>query len=179
MLFPFIYISTPLQFPKCTSSSSYLKVLMDVFHIQYTNIEATLHAWRPKTLFKTVVPWGLTPHQMFRFYHEFGIIDTTTWSDLSYDRAESILRTMKEENIQVQVDSLAPNPPNTNSNLTSESNEAPILTSTSTSRPKKREARFLSVYTITCRYTSFTMSIISHLSYIVTLHIMLNTHYIA
>ena len=43
---------------------------------------------------------------------------------------------------------------------------------------KKREAEFLSVYTITCRYTSFTMYINSHLSCIVTLHITLNAHYI-
>ena len=86
-----------LQFPKCTSSSCYLKVLLDVFHIQYANIKATLLAWRAKTLLKTAVLGDLVPHQMFQFYHEFFITDTTTWSDLSYERAESILRAMKEE----------------------------------------------------------------------------------
>ena len=136
MLFPFIYISLPLQFPKCTSSSCYLKVLLDVFHIQYANIEAMFPTWRAKTLLKTVVPGDLAPHQIFRFYHEFGITDTTTWSDLPYNHAESILRAMKEKIIQAQIDPLAPNPSNTNPNLTSESDDAPIPTPTSTSRPK-------------------------------------------
>ena len=43
---------------------------------------------------------------------------------------------------------------------------------------KKRDAQFLSVYTITCRFISFTMCIISHLSCIVILHITLNSQYI-
>ena len=63
-----------------------------MFHIQYANIEATLPTWRAKTLLKTVVPRDLGA-----LYHEFGITDITTLSDLSYDQAESILRTMKEE----------------------------------------------------------------------------------
>ena len=136
MLFLFIYISLPLQFSKCTFSSGYLKVLLDMFHISYAVIEATFLAWRAKTLLKTVVPGDLPPHQMFRFYHEFSKTDTTTWSDLSYDYVESILRKMKEKNIQAQVDPLACNPPNTNPNLTLEFDDAPIPTLTSIFRPK-------------------------------------------
>jgi hypothetical protein len=111
-------------------------VLLDVFHIEYANIEATLSAWRAKTLLKAVIPIELAPHQMFRFYHEFGITNTATWSDLSYDRVESILRAMKEHNNKAQVDPLALNPPNTNLILTSESDNAPTPTPVSTSRPK-------------------------------------------
>jgi hypothetical protein len=48
----------------------------------------------------SVILGGLVPHQMFRFNHEFRITDTTTLSDISYDRAESIFCAMKEENIQ-------------------------------------------------------------------------------
>ena len=96
-----------LQFPKCTFSLGYLKVFLDAFHVQYANIKATLPAWRAKILFKIVVSGDLAPHQMFRFYYEFGITNTTTWSDLSYDRAESILRAMKEKYIQTQIDLLA------------------------------------------------------------------------
>jgi hypothetical protein len=84
-----------------------LKVLLDVFYIEYTNIEATLPTWRAKTLLKAVVLGDLVLHQMFRFYHKFGITDTATWSDVSYDRAESILRAMKEQNNKAQVDPLA------------------------------------------------------------------------
>ena len=142
MLFLFIYISSSLQFSKCTSSSSYLKMFLDVFHIPYAGIEATLSVWRAKTLLKTIVPGDLPLHQMFHFYHEFSITDTITWSDLSYDRTESILRKMKEENIQAQVDPLAPNPPNTNPNLTSKFDDAPIPTPTSISRPKNGKRGF-------------------------------------
>ena len=88
-------------------------------------------------MLKSVEPGDLESHQMFRFYHEFGITDTTLWSDLSYDRAEIILRMMKEENIQWQVDPLAPTPPN--QNITSESDGAPKPTIASTSRPKNRK----------------------------------------
>ena len=48
MLFLFIYMSLPLQFFQCTSSSDYLKLLLDVFHIHYTNSEATLPDWIAK-----------------------------------------------------------------------------------------------------------------------------------
>ena len=82
MLFPFIYISLPLQFPKSSFSSGYLKVLLDVFHIQYANIEATLPAWRAKTTFKSVVPGDLAPHQMFRFYHEFVVMNMVSYTKL-------------------------------------------------------------------------------------------------
>ena len=104
-----------------------MKILLDVFHIQYIDIEATLPAWKAKTMLKNVVSWDLAPHQMFRFYHEFGITETTSWLDLSYDRAEIILRTMKEQNMQGHDDLLAP---------ISESNGAPKVTIASTSRPK-------------------------------------------
>jgi hypothetical protein len=82
-------------------------VLLDVFYIEYTNIEATLPTWRAKTLLKAVVLGDLVPHQMFRFYHKFGIIDTATWSDVSCDCVEFILRAMKEQNNKAQVDPLA------------------------------------------------------------------------
>ena len=55
-------------------------------------------------MLKSVVPRDLAPRQMFRFYHRLGTIDTTLWSDIFYDHAEIILRTMKEENMQGQVD---------------------------------------------------------------------------
>jgi hypothetical protein len=116
-----------------------LKVFLDVFYIQYANIEVILLASRVKTLFKAVVLGDLASHQMFCFYHEFDITDTATWSDLSYNRAESILRAMKEQNNKAQVDPLAPNSPNTNLILTPESNDAPTPTPTSTSRPKNRK----------------------------------------
>ena len=84
-------MSLLLQYSKCTSSSSYLNVLQDVFYVQYANIEVMLSVWRVKTLLKTVVFRNLVPHQMFHLYHEFGITDTTTWSGLSYNHAVSIL----------------------------------------------------------------------------------------
>ena len=124
----------PLQFPKCISFSCYIILFLDVFHIQLTDIETTFFAWRTKTMLKNAVSGDLAPHQMFRFYHEFGIIDTTSWSDLSYDHAEIILRTMKEEAMSGQIDPLAPFPPH--QKITSESDGAPKLSIASISRPK-------------------------------------------
>jgi hypothetical protein len=57
--------------------TGYLKVFLDVFQVQYETIEATLPTWRAKRLLKIVVSGDLAPHQMFRFYNEFGITDTT------------------------------------------------------------------------------------------------------
>jgi hypothetical protein len=99
-------------------------VFLDVFHIEYVNIESTFSAWRAKNLLKAVVPRDLAPYQMFRFYHEFGITETATWSDLSYDRAEIILRTMKEQNNKAQVDPSPSNAPNRIPILASESDDA-------------------------------------------------------
>ena len=45
---------------------------------------------------------------MFHFYNEFEITDTTTWSDMSYDCADFILQAMKEENLQIQMDTMVP-----------------------------------------------------------------------
>ena len=86
-------------------------------------------------MFKSVVFGDLMSHQMFRFYHDLGLTDTTSWSDISYDRVEIILRTMKEEIMQGQVDPLALTPPN--QNITSESDDAPKPTIASIFRPKK------------------------------------------
>ena len=36
----------------------------------------------------------LAPYQMFRFYHDFGVKDTTTWGDLSFEEAKVILKTI-------------------------------------------------------------------------------------
>ena len=43
MLYPFIYISYHCNFLNAPPPQVTLKVLLDVFHIQYVNIEATLH----------------------------------------------------------------------------------------------------------------------------------------
>jgi hypothetical protein len=114
-------------------------VLLDVFHIEYANIEVTFLAWRAKTLFKAVVPGDLASHQMFRFDHEFGITDTATWSDIAYNRAEFILRTIKEQNNNAQVDPLSPNSPNTNIILTSKSDDALTPTPANISHPKNEK----------------------------------------
>lgn len=106
------------------------------FHVQYANIEVTLIAWTTNTLLKTVVFGDLAPHQMFRFYHEFGITYLTTWSNLSFDPAISIFSAMKAEDIQIQIDPLASI--FQFQILTLVSNDAPVHASNVTSRPKKK-----------------------------------------
>ena len=93
-------------------------------------------------MLKNIVSDDLAPHQMFMFYHEFGITDTTSWSDLSYDRAEIILCTMKEEIMQGKIDALAPTPQN--QIITSESDGVPKPIITSIFPSKKRKHSFLS-----------------------------------
>jgi hypothetical protein len=104
--------------------------------VQYEIIEATLQAWRAKRLLKTVVSGNLASHQMFRFYNEFKITDTTTCSDLSYDRAESILQAMKEENMQIQMDTMAPISSTANPILNAGFDDAPVPALAGPSRPK-------------------------------------------
>ena len=90
--------------------------------------------------------------------------------------AESILHATKEKNIQTQIDPLA---------ITPNYKSYPCfgvwwcvgLSSCDNFPSKKREAQSLNVYTITCRYTLFIVSIISYLCFIITLDITFNNHY--
>ena len=114
----------------------YLKIFLDVFQIQFGTIEATLPVWRAKRLLNTVVSSDLAPHHMFHFYNEFEITDTTTWSDLSYDRTKSLLQAMKEENMQIQIDTVVPIPSTTNPIFNAGFNNAPVPPPAGSSRPK-------------------------------------------
>lgn len=58
--------------------AGYLKMLLDLFQVQYETFEAILPAWKAKRLLKTVVCGDLAPHQMFYFNNEFEITDTIT-----------------------------------------------------------------------------------------------------
>ena len=58
-------------------------------------------------MLKTAVSGDSVSYQMFRFYHEFGITDTTIWSDLSFDRTQFILCAIKEEDIHTQIEPMA------------------------------------------------------------------------
>lgn len=60
----------------------YLKVILDALDVQYVNIVVTFLAWRAKTMLKTVIFINLVSHQIFFFYHKFGITYTTSWFNL-------------------------------------------------------------------------------------------------
>ena len=47
-----------------------------------------LPTWKAKFLLKQNVTGDLAPYQMFQFYQDFGIKDTSEGGDLSYEEAE-------------------------------------------------------------------------------------------
>ena len=77
--------------------AGYMKILLRAFNIDIEDVKNTLPAWKAKPLLKQNVTCDLTPYQIFRFYQDFGIKDTSEWGDLSYEEAEQLLKKMKNK----------------------------------------------------------------------------------
>jgi hypothetical protein len=69
------------------SESGYVKILLDLFQIDYAGDIDKLTVWKAKSMIKTVVPGDLKIYQMFRFYHKFCITNPAVCSDLSFKQA--------------------------------------------------------------------------------------------
>ena len=77
--------------------AGYMKILLRAFNIDIEDVENTLPAWKAKSLLKQNVTGDLTPYQIFRFYQDFRIKDTSEWGDLSYEEAEQLLKKMENK----------------------------------------------------------------------------------
>ncbi len=58
-----------------------MKVMLEVFGLEYMDIEDNLANWKAKKMLKEVVTRDLAPFQMYKFYSDFEIMDTNMWSD--------------------------------------------------------------------------------------------------
>jgi hypothetical protein len=61
-----------------------MKVMLEVFRLEYVDIEDNLTKWKAKQMSKEVVIGDLAPFQMYKFYLDFEIVDMSTWSNLSF-----------------------------------------------------------------------------------------------
>ena len=98
-----------------------MKILLDLFQIYYADDIDKLTVWKVKSMLKSVLPRDLGTHQMFRFYHEFGITDPAIWSDLSFKKTTALLEALTSElEADVGLEATAPNPvvPNTTVGVT-------------------------------------------------------------
>ena len=87
-----------------------MKILLDLFQIDYAADIDKLTVWKAKSMLKTVVPGDLGTHQMFRFYHEFHITDHAAWSDLSFKQASTLLEALSfEREAAAGIEAPAPN----------------------------------------------------------------------
>jgi hypothetical protein len=108
-----------------------VKILLDLFQIDYAGDIDKLTVWKAKSMLRMVIQGDLGTHQMFRFYHEFCITDLAAWSDLSFKQATALLEALTSEcEAAAGLEAPAPNPvvPNTIVGVTN----VP-----SSSRPKK------------------------------------------
>ena len=54
-----------------------MKILLRAFNINIEDVEDKLRTWKAKFMLKQNVTSDLAPFQMFRFYHDFDIKDTS------------------------------------------------------------------------------------------------------
>ena len=72
----------------------YLKILLSAFNIDIEDVEDKLPAWKAKSMLKQDVTSDLAPFQMFRFYNDFRVKDTSIWGDISFEDADELLISM-------------------------------------------------------------------------------------
>lgn len=84
-----------------------MKVLLRAFNVEYEAIEDVLPQWKAKSMLKSQVAGDIAPHQMFKFYNDFDVKDTSQWGDLSYEEADVIQKTMatKQDGITTTISS--------------------------------------------------------------------------
>jgi len=88
-----------------------VKILLNLFQIDYAGDIDKLTVWKAKSMLKTVVLGDLGIHQMFQFYHEFRITDPAVWSDLSFKQAMALLEALtSERETAARLETPAPNP---------------------------------------------------------------------
>jgi hypothetical protein len=88
-----------------------MKVMLEVFELEYVDIENNLTNWKAKKMLKKVVTRDLTPFQMYKFYLDFKIVDMGIWSNLSFEEASNLIEHMVNNNTQNEK-SLIANPTN-------------------------------------------------------------------
>jgi hypothetical protein len=119
-LFIFVFVFQPMFYFNLLDFISYvivitgyMKILLRAFNIDIEDVKDKLPTWKAKSMLKQNVTSDLAPFQMFRFYQDFGIKDTSVWGDLSYEDVEELLKTManKEDMSSTSVTSTYANIP--------------------------------------------------------------------
>ena len=72
-----------------------MKILLRAFNVDIEDENDKLPAWKAKSMLKQNVIGDLAPFQMFQFYFDFGIKDTSVRGDLSFEDAEELLTSME------------------------------------------------------------------------------------
>ena len=68
--------------------TNYINILLRAFKIDFENMENTLSAWKGKFMLKNYVTGNVYPFQMFWFYNDFGVKNSTIWENLVFEEAE-------------------------------------------------------------------------------------------
>ena len=99
---------------------------MGSFKIDFEAIEDTLPAWKGKSMLKNNVRGDLALYQMFWFYHDFGVKDTTPGEDLSFEEAEVILKTMASQHDANTTNMSSPETPIPNTTVAHPVQQVPV-----------------------------------------------------
>jgi hypothetical protein len=87
-----------------------MKVMSEVFKLEYVDIENNLINWKAKKMLKKVVIRDFAPFQMYKFYSDFEIVDMSMWSNL-FEQASNLKEHMANNNTHNEKSSIT-NPSN-------------------------------------------------------------------
>jgi hypothetical protein len=62
-----------------------IKIMLDVFKLEYKEIEDNLTNWKWKKMLKEMVTKDIMPFQMHKLYSNFGIFAINMWLNLSFN----------------------------------------------------------------------------------------------
>ncbi len=62
-----------------------IKIIVDVFILEYKEIEDNLTNWKWKKMLKEMVTKDIMPFQMHKFYSNFDIFTINIWLDFSFN----------------------------------------------------------------------------------------------
>ncbi len=89
----------------------YMKVMLEVFGLEYVDIEENLNNWKAKKMLKKIATRDFTPFQMYKLYSNFEIMDTNMWLDLLFEQASNLIKDMANNNKHNEKSSIT-KPPN-------------------------------------------------------------------
>jgi hypothetical protein len=83
-----------------------MKVMLEVFGLNYVDIEDNLTNWKAKKMLKEVLIRDLPTFEMYKFSSDFKIVDTIMWLNLSFEEASNLIEHIANNNTHNEKSSI-------------------------------------------------------------------------